>query len=331
MASLNALYKSVLVTGAAGAVGSQVLGILKDKYPDVRWVVLDLLSYAGKLENIRGPRDSFVFYYGDVCDEKLVSHILETERIDSVIHLAAESSVDVSFSKSFDFTRSNVLGVHVMLECVRKHVVAHPGLFKVFLHVSSDEVYGSVDDDQPPRKEEPSLFYPSNPYSCSKSCQELYCQAYAKSFKLPIIIIRMNNIISPTQHEEKLVPQVVRRLMAGEKIRVHGDGSAKRTFIHTNDVAAAFETVLTKGTIGKIYNIGTENEYSVLDVIRTVCEIMRPGEDAKDHITFVEDRAFQDYRYSIDTTALRALGWTPKMAFQESVEDVVRHVARRGA
>jgi dTDP-glucose 4,6-dehydratase len=197
----------------------------------------------------------------------------------------------------------------------------------VFLHMSTDEVYGSVNDDEPPRVEH-SLFQPSNPYAASKAAAEMICHGYFHSFKIPLIIVRCNNAISKYQHDEKLIPRIIYSILNNEDIPIHGEGKSKRTFIHAYDISDAIETIINKGVVGKVYNIGSEMEYSVMDVVKVILGIMRPGSNITDWIKFIPDRAFQDYRYSIDTSALKSLGWTPKMSFDDAVRNVIAHKGR---
>jgi dTDP-glucose 4,6-dehydratase len=185
--------------------------------------------------------------------------------------------------------------------------------------MSTDEVYGSVRDDEPARTED-ALFQPSNPYSATKAGAEMLCHAYEKSFKIPMIIVRCNNAISKYQHPEKLIPQVISRIRCGQKVNVHGEGRSKRTFVHTDDIANAMDIIMQTGGLGEIYNIGTENEYTVMEVIAKVLHKMRPGDKVDEWVSFIQDRAFQDYRYCIDTSALRKLGWEERVSFDDAID-----------
>jgi dTDP-glucose 4,6-dehydratase len=210
------------------------------------------------------------------------------------------------------------MGTHTLLECMQ-----HIGGVKLFVHMSTDEVYGSVNDNE--ICTEKSMFAPSNPYSATKAGAEMLCHAFTKSFQLPIIIVRCNNAISPYQHIEKLVPQCVDSILNNRKINVHGDGKSKRTFIHATDIATALDKIVKNGAIGEIYNIGTSMEYNVLAVIKEIVSQMKPLDNYQDWIQFVSDRAFQDYRYSIDSTELRKLGWTEKITFKDAIKDVIAY------
>ena len=315
---------SVLVTGGCGAIGSCVVNYLTHAYPDTLFVNLDALTYAANKDNIKTPpNNNYVLAHGDICDVDFVKATINKYQPSIVIHLAAETHVDLSFGNSFQFTKTNIMGTHTLLECFREHT----GL-KLFVHMSTDEVYGSVDDDSPACCES-SMFAPSNPYSATKAGAEMLCHAYNKSFKLPIIIVRCNNAISPFQHPEKLIPQCVQRILNNQKINIHGDGSAKRTFIHATDIARALDVIVAQHvdnfTESKIYNIGSNMEYDVLTVVKEVLRQLRPGENWLDWVNYVPDRAFQDYRYHIDSSALRAIGWKEEIGFEDAIADVIRH------
>ena len=312
------MFKTILVTGGCGAIGSEVINRLKARYKDTKFVNLDALTYAGKKEHIEPPYDNYKFVYGNICDVNLVKYLLETEKPECIIHFAAETHVDNSFGNSFRFTQSNVFGTHCLLECVRQYI-QDGNDFKLFFHMSTDEVYGSVDDDTPALLES-ALFSPSNPYSATKAAAEMICHSYLKSFKLPIIITRCNNAISQYQHKEKLIPNSINCLKNNKKIPIHGQGASKRTFIHAYDIADAIDVIIQKGENGNVYNIGTNQEYTVLEVVQAILQEVLPGSDINDHIEYVEDRAFQDYRYSIDSSALRELGWKDKVSFKEAIK-----------
>lgn len=315
--------KTILVTGGCGAIGSEVINRLKFIHPKTLFVNLDLLTYAGKKEHIEEPFQNYEFVHGNICDSYVVSNILKIYKPQYIIHFAAETHVDNSFGNSLKFTTTNVLGTHVLLECVRQYM-QDGNEFKMFLHMSTDEVYGSVSEGEKAKSED-ALFQPSNPYAATKAGAEMICKSYERSFKIPLVIVRCNNAVSKYQHEEKLIPKAITCIMNGEKIPIHGDGKSKRTFIHAYDIADAMDLIMLKGKLGNIYNIGTESEYTVLEVVQIILDQIKgkPGSDIKNHITFVADRAFQDYRYSIDSAELRKLGWYETITFPEAVKDVL--------
>ena len=312
--------ETIIVTGAAGAMGAGVMHLWAYKYPKVRFVVLDKLTYAGRQENL--PKASNIaFVQGDVCNTELVSYLFDKEKPTVLVHLAAMTHVDQSFGNSFEFTQSNTMGTHNLLECAKRY-----GKLRLFIHMSTDEVYGEVADDTT-MCDETSILEPTNPYASSKAAAEMLCRAYIKSFRLPVIIVRCNNIISPFQHTEKLVPCCVDKIMKGQKVPIQGTGLSKRTFIHVNDVASALETVIARGKTGAIYNIGTPSEtheFTVLEIVQKVLDLILPGEDYENWVEFVPDRAFQDRRYGIDSSALRALGWYEKYTVEDGIIDVFR-------
>ena len=334
MGNKNATQKSlqkldnhdrVLITGGCGAIGGCVVNYLKDTYPETFFINLDAITYCARRENIELPYDNYKLCEGDICNVDFVMNVLDTEKPTLIIHLAAETHVDQSFGNSFKFTQTNIMGTHVLLECMRHYnsKVNVNNQIKLFIHMSTDEVYGSVNDDE--ICTEQSIFAPSNPYSATKAGAEMICHAFIKSFNLPIIIVRCNNAISPHQHYEKLIPQCIYCITNNKKINVHGEGKAKRTFIHATDIARALDCIALKGKIGEIYNIGSKMEYTVIEVIREVLEQLKPGEDYKNWIKYVPDRAFQDYRYYIDSTKLNNLGWKDEISFKEAVADVIKY------
>jgi dTDP-glucose 4,6-dehydratase len=252
-----------------------------------------------------------------------VSWVLSKYKPEVIIHFAAETHVDNSFGNSFKFTQTNVYGTHVLLECVKEYIKAGNKLSK-FLHMSTDEVYGPVMDDEMARTES-SLLWPTNPYAATKAGAEMICRSYERSFNIPIVIMRCNNAVSKYQNEEKLIPRVITSILGDGVIPVHGEGKSKRTFIHAFDIADAIDIIIQKGTIGEVYNIGTDQEYTVLDVIRIIETII--GKKAS--YVHVPDRAFQDYRYFIDTSALKNLGWKDKIPFEDAIKDVIaRYMAK---
>lgn len=314
--------KTVLLTGGCGCIGSCVINTLTSLYPNTKFINLDVLTYAANPKNINDV-PNYQFVKGNIYDADMVSYVFDTYKPNIVIALAAETHVDNSFGNSLKFTQTNVLGTHTLLECARSYR-DKGGDLELFLHMSTDEVLGSINGDKP--GDENSLLLPSNPYSASKAAGEMICHAYIKSFKLPIIIVRCNNAVSKYQHPEKLIPKTITTILKGQKVPVHGNGSSLRTFIDAEDIAHAFDIIISKGTEGKIYSIGSDQEYTVLDVIKVILNILKPEEKIENWIKFVEDRAFQDHRYWIDDHVLRALGWSPKISFIDAVQRVVSHI-----
>lgn len=318
-AKLNG-HDCVLITGGCGAIGGEVVNYMIRRYNKTHFVNVDALTYCGKRENIDESHPNYTFVNGNICDIDCIMETLETYQPTLLIHFAAETHVDQSFGDSLKFTHTNIVGTHVLLEAVRKYKK-----LKLFLHMSTDEVYGSVEDDA--ICTETAMFFPSNPYAASKAGAEMLCHSYIKSFNLPIIIMRCNNAISKYQHPEKLVPKCIDSILKGEKIPIHGVGESKRTFIHGVDIARAICVIAEKGIVTEIYNIGTQMEYTVCEVVKTVLDIMKPVgyEDVTNWIEHVPDRNFQDYRYCIDTSKLLSLGWEPKVSFEDAIKDVVSY------
>jgi len=316
-------HNCVLITGGCGAIGSVLVNTWTAQFPDTRFVNLDALTYCGKAEHIELPHTNYKLYHGSICDADLVTHILDVEQPTLLVHLAAETHVDTSFGNSLRFTETNVVGTHVLLECARRY-----GKFRRIIHMSTDEVYGAVADHE--TCHEDAMFAPSNPYAATKAGAEMLCHAYLKSFRLPILIARCNNAVSPYQHPEKLIPKCIECISRGQRVPIHGDGSAKRTFIDARDIASAFEVIAAHGAIGGIYNIGTDSEWTVLDVVRHVAHVLHPDRyaspesvDVNDWAEWTEDRAFQDQRYAIDASSLRRLGWSARYSFNDAVQSVI--------
>lgn len=298
-------FKNILVTGGCGFIGSNFVNYIVQKYPNINFVNLDKLDYCATIKNNVPCHNepNYKFIHGDILNEYLVLKTLNTCKIDAVIHFAAQSHVDNSFGNSIDFTLNNVLGTHKLLEAVRIY-----GGVKRFIHISTDEVYGEIHKSDGKFNEE-SVLEPTNPYAASKAGAEFIVKSYFRSFKIPIIITRGNNVYGPHQYPEKLIPKFIHHLAKDEKCTIQGEGIAVRNFIYIDDTVRAFETILFKGKIGEIYNIETENEYSVMDVAKMLIKRLKNTDDYEKWITYVEDRNFNDIRYAVDGDKLRALGW----------------------
>lgn len=305
-----------LVTGGCGFIGSNFINWYLETYESARVVNIDRVDYCAKEDNVK-PCDRYTFVRGDINDMELVSSLMETHRPEYLVHFAAQSHVDNSFGNSLQFTRDNIVGTHVLLECARRY-----GKLKRFLHMSTDEVYGEVSLDHP-GCDELSVLNPTNPYAATKSGAELIARSYWYSFKLPVIVVRCNNVYGPNQYPEKLIPKFADLIQRGYKCPVHGNGETRRNFIHAADVSRALGLILEKGELNTVYNIGTTNEYTVLEITQKLLDILRPGEVYKDWVEFVEDRLFNDLRYSVDSTKLRALGWKETVQFDEGLRHVV--------
>lgn len=311
----NYTPKNILITGAAGFIASHVANRLIRNYPDYKIVVLDKLDYCSNLKNLLPSRPSpnFKFVKGDIGSADLVNFLLITESIDTIMHFAAQTHVDNSFGNSFEFTKNNIYGTHVLLEACKV-----TGQIRRFIHVSTDEVYGETDEDAVVGNHEASQLLPTNPYSATKAGAEMLVMAYGRSYGLPVITTRGNNVYGPNQFPEKLIPKLILLAMKGKPLPIHGDGSNVRSYLYCEDVAEAFEVVLHKGEIGHVYNIGTKKERRVIDVVKDVCQLFSLDPEAV--IKFVENRPFNDQRYFLDDQKLKNLGWSERTSWEEGLK-----------
>jgi len=318
-------YSSVLVTGGAGFIGSNFLNWVIPRYPKTKFVNFDKLDYCARVNNVElSARKSpnYVFVQGDLLDEHKILKILNIEKIDAVIHFAAQSHVDNSFGNSIDFTLNNVLGTHKLLESCRIY-----GQIKRFIHISTDEVYGEIPVGE---SHEHSLLDPTNPYAASKAAAEFIVKSYHHSFKLPIIITRGNNVYGPRQYPEKVIPRFIKLLENGNKCTIQGVGDNIRNFIYVDDTVRAVETILIKGEISQVYNIGGTDEKTVLEIAKLLIDrlILQKNKDNDkkwdDYIEFIPDRQFNDKRYSVNRDKLMALGWKQEVSFDEGFEKTIK-------
>ncbi|XP_073134500.1 trifunctional UDP-glucose 4,6-dehydratase/UDP-4-keto-6-deoxy-D-glucose 3,5-epimerase/UDP-4-keto-L-rhamnose-reductase RHM3 [Henckelia pumila] len=307
--------KNILITGAAGFIASHVANRLVRNYPEYKIVVLDKLDYCSNLENLLSSKCSpnFKFVKGDIGSADLVNYLLLTENIDTIMHFAAQTHVDNSFGNSFEFTKNNIYGTHVILEACKV-----TGQIKRFIHVSTDEVYGETEEDALVGNHEASQLLPTNPYSATKAGAEMLVMAYGRSYGLPVITTRGNNVYGPNQFPEKLIPKFILLAMSGKPLPIHGDGSNVRSYLYSEDVAEAFEVVLHKGEVGHVYNVGTKKERRVIDVAKDVCNLF--GMDPDKSIQFVENRPFNDQRYFLDDQKLKNLGWSERTTWENGLK-----------
>jgi len=310
---------SLLGTGSLGFVGSNFVNYYQNKYPESKIVVLDKNDYCSSIKNI--TNDSIEVIIGDILDMRLITKILYDYEIDIIIHFAAESHVDNSFNNSLEFTKTNVLGTHTMLEAARLYNNTTDKL-KKFIHVSTDEIYGSNDSGE--ANTEKSILNPVNPYASSKAAAEFMVTSYWHSFKLPVITTRCNNIYGCNQYPEKVIPKFICQLLDGKPVTIHGQGITRRNFIHVDDVCAAYETIINHGEINEVYNISAhvDNEFSVKEVADMLIDII--GTNKSKSISYVEDRNINDLRYFTSSEKLEKLGWKPqKTNFKEEVTKLV--------
>ena len=267
------------------------------------------------LQNLDCVKDlpNYKFVKGNICSSDLVNFVLQAEEIDTIMHFAAQTHVDNSFGNSFQFTQNNIMGTHVLLESAKAAGI------KRFIHVSTDEVYGEQRLDQEAMNEE-QVLEPTNPYAATKAGAEFLAKSYHRSFGMPIIITRGNNVYGPHQFPEKLIPKFINQLMRGRKVTLHGTGSNKRNFLYVEDVARAFEIILFKGKVGVVYNIGGSNERANIEVAKDLIGLAGyKGKEAQDMMTFVEDRVFNDLRYHINSDRLFELGWREQVSWEEGL------------
>ena len=316
--------KNILVTGGAGFIASHVVIQLVQQYPQYKIVNFDKMDYCSSLSNLNEVKDApnYKFIKGNILSADLLRYVFESEQIDTIIHAAAQTHVDNSFGNSFTFTQNNVMGTHVLIETAKTHGI------KRFIHVSTDEVYGSSYENDP-RHIESDVLEPTNPYAATKAAAENIVKSYYRSFNMPCIITRGNNVFGPHQYPEKVIPKFVRRLLKGLPCCIHGDGSNSRHFIYVGDVARAFITILHKGVDGETYNIGCETEYTNLEVAERLVKALKPTcSDPKEHIEFVADRPFNDVRYYISSEKLISLGWSEATSFDEGLKKTIDWYAK---
>jgi len=303
---------NILVTGGLGFIGSNFIRHILEKYEDYSIVNLDKQTYAGNPENLKDieKNPNYSFIRGDICDPMLVDSIME--KVDHVVHFAAESHVDRSIEDASVFVITNVLGTFTLLESARKYKVRR------FIHISTDEVYGSRERGSFKEKD---ILTPSSPYSSSKAGSDLLAQSYYITYKLPVIITRCTNNFGPYQYPEKLIPLFITNLLENKKVPVYGTGKNMRDWIYVLDHCKAVDLVLHKGVPGEIYNIGGSAERSNIEITKKIIKILGADESM---IEYVKDRPGHDFRYSLNCTKLHKLGWTAEHGFNEALESTVK-------
>jgi len=320
--------KTIMVTGGAGFIGSHLIRLLVNKYPNYRIINVDKLTYAGNLENLRDIEDepNYKFVKADIVEEEEMQKLFGVFKFDGVIHLAAESHVDRSIASPTEFIMTNIVGTANLLNAAKFHWQGnYEG--KLFYHVSTDEVYGSLGDTG--LFTEITPYDPRSPYSASKASSDHLVRAYHHTFGLPVKISNCSNNYGGFQFPEKLIPLFIHNIKNKKKLPVYGKGLNIRDWLYVEDHAAAIDVIYHKGSIGETYNIGGNNEWKNIDLIKALCKIMdqkldrTPGESEK-LITYVKDRAGHDMRYAIDSSKLQnSLGWKPSLEFEEGLEKTV--------
>lgn len=307
--------KSILVTGGAGFIGSNFVRHMLAQQGDSRIVNFDALTYAGNLENLADVSDDprYVFVRGDICDRAAVEKVFADHAIDTVIHFAAESHVDRSILGAGVFVTTNVVGTQVLLDVARDRGVER------FLHVSTDEVYGSLGAEG--LFSETTPLHPNSPYAASKAASDLLVLAYHHTFGLPVLVTRCSNNYGPYQFPEKLIPLMIANALNGKELPVYGDGLNVRDWLYVGDHCSAIDTVLRKGIPGEVYNIGGINEWKNIDIVRLLLKLLDKPESL---IKYVKDRPGHDRRYAIDPTKVRTeLGWMPSVTFEKGLAETV--------
>ena len=324
------MKRNILITGGAGFIGSHVVRLFVNKYPEYRIVNLDKLTYAGNLANLQDVEQApnYVFVKADICNPEAVQEVFRTYGIDGVIHLAAESHVDRSIKDPFTFARTNVLGTLTLLQTAKEYWNGHwEG--RRFYHISTDEVYGALEFDGTLFTEQ-TRYAPHSPYSASKASSDHFARAYHDTYGLPTVVTNCSNNYGPYQFPEKLIPLFINNIRHRRPLPVYGRGENVRDWLYVEDHARAIDLIFHKGQTAETYNIGGFNEWKNIDLIkvliRTVDRLIgNPEGRSDDLITFVTDRAGHDLRYAIDSSKLKnELGWEPSLQFEEGIEKTVR-------
>ena len=348
--------RNILITGGAGFIGSHVVRLFVNKYPDYHIVNLDKLTYAGNLENLRDIEDTpnYTFVKADICDFDKMQELMAQYRIDGIIHLAAESHVDRSIKDPFTFARTNVMGTLSLLQAAKLYWETLPERYegKRFYHISTDEVYGALRLTHPEGIEPPftttasslehhlaygkDFFYedtkynPHSPYSASKASSDHFVRAYHDTYGMPTIVTNCSNNYGPYQFPEKLIPLFINNICHCKPLPVYGNGENVRDWLYVEDHARAIELIFHKGKVADTYNIGGFNEWKNIDIIKVIIKTVdrllgNPEGYSLDLITYVTDRKGHDMRYAIDSTKLKnELGWEPSLQFEEGIEKTVR-------
>lgn len=339
---------NLLVTGGAGFIGSNFIIYMLNKYSDYKIVNLDLLTYAGNLENLNevANHPNYEFVKGNICNRELVEHLFSKFQFQGVIHFAAESHVDNSIKNPGAFVETNVNGTYTLLDVARNYWMDAPGKIKKefsrarFHHISTDEVFGSLGEEG--YFTEQSQYAPNSPYSASKAASDMLVRSYYHTYGMNVVTTNCSNNFGPRQHEEKLIPTIIRKALAGESIPIYGSGLNVRDWLFVEDHCRAIDLVFHEGESGELYLVGGHNEKTNIEIANDICGIL--DEVATDKlqeyglssfktlITYVEDRAGHDFRYAIDSSKLQnQLGFKPKVNYQETIKKTIEYYLKKSS
>ena len=325
---------AILVTGGCGFIGSNYINaLLRTKLfngKEFDYVInIDKLDYCSAEDNVDvGDAEAkYIFVKGSVCDKELVQSIFEKYNIEYVVHFAAQTHVDNSFDNSIHYTIDNILGTHQLLECCRLY---GRGNIKRFIHMSTDEVYGELSTIHCKDSDETALLNPTNPYAATKAGAEFIVRSYYYSYNIPIVIIRCNNVYGERQYPEKIIPKFITLLQENKKLTIHGTGLTRRNFIYIDDVVRAIDIIVAEGVDNNVYNIGSTDEYNVLEIATILLHQMKGDvEKIEDWVEYTKDRNFNDFRYAIDTTKLNAIGWKKSVHFHDGIQKTVEWYCKK--
>jgi len=315
---------SILITGGCGFIGSNYINNLlkSEKFNNetLDYVInIDKLDYCSDKDNVNSnDSNKYIFIEGSICDKELLKRIFDMYNIEYVVHFAAQTHVDNSFDNSINYTIDNILGTHQLIECCRLF-----GNIKKFIHISTDEVYGEISINSE-YSTEVSLLNPTNPYAATKAGAEFIVRSYYYSYNMPIVIIRCNNVYGAKQYPEKIIPKFITLLRKNKKMTIHGAGLTRRNFIYVDDVINAINIIAINGEFNNVYNIGTTDEYNVIEIATILLNHIKGAEEnIEDWVEYIKDRNFNDYRYAINTTKLNNLGWEKTINFKDGIKKTV--------